>query len=95
MIYLLHFDRPLSHAKHYLGFSDAPEERIAEHRAGTGKCAKIMRALKLAGIGFKIAWIRPGDRNRERTLKARGKSRICPLCIAVATATKLGVEANR
>jgi predicted GIY-YIG superfamily endonuclease len=33
-IYLLHFDKPLHHAKHYLGLADDLEARLARHTAG-------------------------------------------------------------
>jgi len=34
MIYLLHFDKPLDQAKHYLGLADDLEARLARHTAG-------------------------------------------------------------
>jgi len=82
-IYLLHFDVPLSHAKHYLGWTAAIdfEARIRRHRQGTG--ARILAVLKQRGIGFQVArtW-EDKDRHQERRWKARGKSWLCPLCIA-------------
>lgn len=45
-VYLIHFSKPLSHARHYagyvnakkrgLGIDDAVAARLAEHRNGTG-----------------------------------------------------------
>jgi len=56
--YLLHFDKPLSHAKHYIGFAKNgnEEKRIAKHENGTSR-ARIMQVLKERGIGFQVAKI--------------------------------------
>lgn len=35
-IYLLHFDKPLHHAKHYLGLADDLEARLARHTCRWG-----------------------------------------------------------
>jgi predicted GIY-YIG superfamily endonuclease len=83
MVYLIHFDKKLHHAQHYLGFCDGVgnlESRIAYHREGRG--AKILKAVAEAGISFKVVrtWD-DGDRNFERMLKNRKKARIlCPIC---------------
>jgi predicted GIY-YIG superfamily endonuclease len=82
MVYLIHFDKPYHHACHYLGFSEAesPEARLERHRSGDG--AKLLRALNLAGIGYKIVRTWPeGDRNFERSLKNQNNiKRHCPMC---------------
>ena len=41
MIYLIHFDRPLHHARHYLGYcaDGTLEVRLIRHRAGRGRPA--------------------------------------------------------
>jgi hypothetical protein len=82
MIYLIHFDRPFKHAKHYLGFCEEGglEQRIDKHRRGAG--AKLLRAVAQAGIGFRVVrtWAQ-GTRDEERKLKNRGgAARICPCC---------------
>lgn len=81
-IYLLHFHTPYKHAKHYLGYSEKNyEKRIEHHRRGTSK-AKLMTAVKKAGISFDVALIIPNvDRAEEKRLKLRGKGRLCPICI--------------
>jgi len=33
---LLHFARPYRHARHYLGYAEHLEQRLARHRAGSG-----------------------------------------------------------
>jgi len=79
-IYLLHFDRPYKHARHYMGWALIAADRIAEHRNGNG--SNLMAVLKTIGIGFQIAWIKPGTRLDERKLKNRGGSaRQCPICL--------------
>jgi len=82
MIYLLHFDRPYKHAKHYLGFVENEaglQARIDDHALGRG--ARLMEVILDAGIGFKIARLWNGDRKLERKLKNRKKSTfLCPIC---------------
>jgi hypothetical protein len=79
-VYLLHFDRPFSHARHYLGWAAAGNlaARLAYHQAGTG--ANLLRHVAKAGISWSLARTWPGDRTRERQLKSRGASRRCPMC---------------
>ena len=79
-VYLLHFDRPFKHARHYLGWTRDLDSRLADHRAGSG--ARLLAVLKAAGIGFQLArtWT-PATRRRERQLKNQGgASRLCPIC---------------
>lgn len=79
-VYLLHFDEPYKHARHYIGWSDNLDARIDAHRNGTG--ARLLEVIIGAGIGFCVArtWKRK-TRAYERRLKKRGgAARICPLC---------------
>ncbi len=80
MIYLLHFEKPFKHAKHYLGFTDDLERRIERHKRGDG--SKLIAAVVKANIGFVLARVWPeGDRNFERKLKnGKNTPRLCPLC---------------
>ena len=83
MVYLLHFDRPYRHARHYTGWTRDEKSlarRVEHHRRGTG--ARLMEVVAAAGIGFTVArtWD-DGDRNKERRLKNSGSaSRYCPIC---------------
>jgi predicted GIY-YIG superfamily endonuclease len=82
MVYLIHFDQPLKHARHYLGFVESDlQQRIDKHKAGTG--AKILRAANIAGINWNVVKVwEDGDRNFERSLKNKKKTRcICPVCL--------------
>jgi len=36
-VYLLHFDKRLKHAGHYMGVTDDLPARLARHRAGTAR----------------------------------------------------------
>lgn len=79
-VYLLHFDSPYVHARHYIGYSDDIAARVECHRKGNG--SKLMRAVAKAKIGFTIAKVWPGtDRAFERQLHDwHGAGRFCPIC---------------
>ena len=78
-IYLLHFDQPYKHAKHYLGWASDLDARLAQHADGSG--ARLLQVARDAGIGWQLARTWPGDRYRERQLKNQGgRSRMCPVC---------------
>ncbi len=78
-IYLLHFDRPYRHARHYQHWASDLNSRLAEHEHGT--CARLLQVAKAAGIGWQLARTWDGDRYRERQLKKQGgRSRMCPTC---------------
>ena len=71
-VYLLHFDRPYKHARHYLGWAAAGhlDSRIAAHRGGQG-ARRLMAVIEAAGIGFRLARTWTGSRARERQIKRR------------------------
>jgi predicted GIY-YIG superfamily endonuclease len=78
-VYLLHFDKPYKHARHYIGYAGVLSERIARHRKGTG--ARLLEVVGLAGIGFKVARTWHGTRTLERQLKNQHKHKaLCPIC---------------
>lgn len=79
-VYLIHFNRPLGHAQHYLGWAVDHEARIQAHAKGKG--ARLMAAVVRAGISYQVAKLWHGvDRHFERRLKNRGSHRrICPIC---------------
>lgn len=78
--YLLHFDTPLAHARHYLGYARDIDARIAAHTAGQG--ARLMAVCKERGIGFQLVRVWPGaNRLDERKLKNRKNGpALCPRC---------------
>lgn len=78
-IYLLHFERPFGHARHYLGWASDLEGRLAYH--GTSRGANLMFHVRQAGISWVLARTWAGDRFEERRLKNRGgHARKCPIC---------------
>lgn len=83
LVYLLHFDTPYKHAKHYLGFVESSEglqARLTRHAKGQG--ARLLEIVSGAGIGFKLArtWSN-ASRDFERKLKNRKETpHLCPIC---------------
>lgn len=79
-VYLIHFDRPFHHARHYIGWTQSTESRVQRHKDGHG--SKLLKAVAAAGIDFHIVREWTGvDRHFERKLKNQKKSRrLCPNC---------------
>lgn len=79
-VYLLHFDTPFRHARHYIGFSADVDNRLEEQLRGNG--AKLVRAAIAAGISIRLAAEFPGKSLRfEIFLKNRGgAAKWCPIC---------------
>lgn len=81
MVYLIHFDKPYKHAKHYLGFCEAGglEARLKRHRSGDG--SKLLSVIQKAGITWKVVRVwEDGDKALERRLKNNPGTRYCPIC---------------
>jgi len=86
--YILHFDRPFHHAKHYVGSADNVTERVAKHQSD--QCdVKILIAAKAQGIGFTLAKTmrnsRKGRANKTKEYRIKasggvGKQGLCPIC---------------
>jgi hypothetical protein len=84
--YLIHFDQkigdpgnPRGQAQHYIGSGRNVVSRLAKHQKAPD--AKIMAAVKAAGIGWTLARTWDGGRERERQLKAQKQGpRLCPVC---------------
>jgi predicted GIY-YIG superfamily endonuclease len=78
-IYLLHLDKPLRHAKHYVGFADDLEARLERHANGSG--ARMLAVCRERGISWQLARTWTGDRKFERWLKRKkGAAWFCPVC---------------
>lgn len=78
-VYLLHFDAPYKHARHYIGWGEDLERRLSEHAAGHG--ARPTSVVLAAGIGWQLARTWEGTRARERQIKNQGGAAgVCPLC---------------
>jgi predicted GIY-YIG superfamily endonuclease len=79
VVYLLHFDRPYRHARHYTGWTTNLPGRLAEHTRGRG--ARLLAVIDQAGIGWRLSRTWSGTRGRERALKRQGGAgRRCPDC---------------
>ncbi|HXS25762.1 MAG TPA: hypothetical protein VN719_16120 [Gemmatimonadales bacterium] len=79
LVYLLHFYQSYKHARHYWGWALKVEARNSHHIAGTG--GRLPGVVAAAGIGWEIALVMPGDKNKERQMKNRGgAARLCPIC---------------
>jgi hypothetical protein len=58
-VYLIHFDRPIGdpgnprgQARHYIGYADDLERRLAQHRSGNGSA--LMAAVARVGIPWQV-----------------------------------------
>jgi predicted GIY-YIG superfamily endonuclease len=82
VVYLIHFDRPYQHARHYLGTTNNLERRLREHAGGTFYGgARLMEVIIAAGITWRVAMIWEGGRELEQQLKAwHNGCRLCPIC---------------
>jgi len=79
-IYLLHFDQPYKHARHYLGWARSLKSRLEQHQRGGG--ARLLQVAKRAGITWRVArtWENK-DRHQERRWKKHGhQARLCTIC---------------
>jgi len=86
-VYLFHFTAPLGNlsnpraqARHYVGFAEDLDRRIATHLAGRG--AKIVAAALAKGLIFEIYhW--PACLATEKLIKRRKETHVfCPACCA-------------
>ena len=82
IMYLLHFDRPLSNRQHYLGSTLEARKgaRWLSHAKGQG--GAFTRRFAKAGIGFQVAAVWPiSCRLVEHDRKKHGHlDRLCPIC---------------
>jgi predicted GIY-YIG superfamily endonuclease len=79
-VYLIHFERAFWHAQHYIGYTANLDQRVEQHRKGTG--AKLLRAINTRGIPWQVVRTWPGGHALERALKNRKNSRnLCPVCM--------------
>jgi len=85
-IYLLHFHRPLKHARHYTGWAKDVVARVREHQRGCEHSSRLMQAVIAAGIGFDVVRVWTGKtRIDERQMKKHGAGRRCPICTPEVT----------
>lgn len=79
-IYLLHFDPPLHHAKHYLGWAADIKARFGVHLDHKGSPLVSAAVKNGSEVTLARTWEGAG-RGTERRLKKRKNLRsLCPLC---------------
>ena len=71
VVYLIHFERKLSHAQHYLGYTTDLENRLAAHHCGNG--SRLLAEVIRQNINWQLVRTWNGDRTLERKLKRRKK----------------------
>ena len=85
VVYLLHFDRPLCHAKHYMGSSADLLARLGQHASGHG--ARLMGVITELGITWRLSRVwqfetlkeaRLAESRYKRTYK--NSCKLCPIC---------------
>ena len=83
-VYLIHFEKPYKHARHYIGYADNIDARIKHHRHNTG--ARLLQVVNAAGIKWEVVRVWEGaGRDFERRLKnAKDSDYFCPTCNADA-----------
>jgi len=91
LVYLIHFDQPYYHARHYLGTTNDLEHRLQQHAAGRRYGgARLMEVITQAGISWRVACTWAGGREVEQQLKAWNNScRLCPICKAERIAEQM------
>jgi len=84
MVYLIHINPSIHHAKHYIGYCpDTPtglDNRLTLHENGRG--ARLSRVAHELGRGWILTRVWKGKgRKFERKLKdLKNAPRLCPLC---------------
>ena len=71
-VYLIHFDRPFHHARHYIGTTRDLRTRLISHAQGRG--ANIIKAAMAAGITWRLAAIGACDASEMFALERRLKN---------------------
>jgi predicted GIY-YIG superfamily endonuclease len=91
VVYLIHFDQPYYHARHYLGTTNDLEHRLRQHASGrSAGGARLMEVVTQAGISWRVVCTWAGGREEERRLKAWCNScRLCPICKAERIAEQM------
>jgi predicted GIY-YIG superfamily endonuclease len=82
-LYLLHFDDPYHHARHYLGITGNLRQRLTSH--AVGDAARLTEVLEENDLHWTLSglWlIQEAQEHRiERLIKNRNNGpRLCPVC---------------
>ena len=94
VIYMLHFDQPYKHAKHYVGWTADLLDRLDTHAAGHG--ARLVAVIWQAGIGFTLIRVCEGTRqHRARHQERRRRAPVLPGLHPAAVERPLAGHARR
>lgn len=94
LIYIIHFDRPYVHARHYVGWAKHVGRRMQQHESGKG--ARLLEVCNQAGIKYEVVFTIPGTRSDERRIKRTKEiALVCPLCRPHRLAQKRADQARR
>lgn len=80
-VYIIHFEEPLAHAKHYTGSTEHPRKRFRDHATGHG--ARITEVLMELGIEWRVGALFQvkNCRKSERDLKKQTRAaKYCEIC---------------
>jgi hypothetical protein len=93
VVYLIHFETPFRHARHYTGWTAGDlDARLAQHRAGAG--ARLMAVITQAGIDRTLARCvgTAAARVREGTASRRARTAVGYLAAMRWSAASMTVE---
>ena len=79
-IYLIHFEKKISHAQHYVGATRNLKNRLSDHAKGDG--AKITAAARSYGIEWRLArlWKSDSFSVESQIKKMKNGPKYCPIC---------------
>lgn len=79
-VYLIHMDRPIGNAQHYVGWAKDAAKRLKEHQRGRG--GRLLAVANDRDITYETARIwEPATRRFERRVKNYSRARqLCPVC---------------
>ncbi len=95
-VYLIHFDQPLHHARHYIGKAKFLKLRLKHHKAGSG--ARILQVCNERGITYDVVRVwksktEPAGKLERRLKNMKNSPELCPICNPLKWETN-GVEAG-
>jgi len=83
-VYILHFQQPLHHAKHYVGSTTDIVGRVKKHATGDG--ARLTAVVKENGGHFRVAALFQPTRSESIRLleivlkRKKNACKYCPIC---------------
>ena len=80
--YLLHFEQPIGHSRHYLGWTNNLGKRLSSHLDGKRERCVLTHEARLRGIGFQLArvWEDVTIEHEKRLKSWKNNPKLCPIC---------------